>query len=57
MITCEEKEIMLDLAAIWNKFIKLPVEHPDDTEEFRHSFHSLQHKILKRSGTRELKSL
>lgn len=49
-----EKALVMLLAGVWNAFLKLPVEHPDDVGEFRHGVHFLQEKILARAGRREI---
>jgi hypothetical protein len=53
-VTDEEKAVVLLLAEAWNAFLKLPVEHPDDTAEFRHAIHAAQDRVLSRSGRREM---
>lgn len=37
-----------------NEFLKLPVMHEDDNNEFRYSIHALQNIILAREGVRYL---
>lgn len=42
------------LATAWEKFLALPVEHGDDTDEFRRAIHSAQAKVLMRPGRRQM---
>jgi len=42
------------LVSAWNAFVKLPVEHADDVNEFRTGIHSLQRHILARPARREV---
>lgn len=53
-LTPDEKLIAEWLGQTWNLFLALPVEHADDTAEFRHGIHHLQNMILARSGRREI---
>ena len=55
-MTDEERIVMDKLVEAWNAFLDLPVEHPDDTPEFRHAFHRLQLLILARAPRRKLLS-
>lgn len=52
-MTPHEREALDALVAAWNKFVELPVEHPDDQTEFRHGIHQLQHMIMMRSVRRQ----
>lgn len=49
-----EKDIVLKLGECWNLFVKLPVEHPDDNDEFRRAIHDAQKTILSRPGRRQI---
>ena len=53
-MTDDEKRIAILLGEVWNLFLTLPVEHADDTAEFRHGIHALQQMVMARSGRREL---
>jgi hypothetical protein len=53
-LTPKETEVMDNLVNAWNSYVSLPIEHPDDTSEFRHAFHSLQHMILMRPTRRRI---
>lgn len=53
-MTPSEHEVIGHLIAAWNSFLKLPVEHDDDTPEFRRGIHQLQEKILARPARRAL---
>lgn len=54
MLTSAEKEIVVLLGEVWNAFLKLPSEHPDDNSEFRTVIHTAQRQVLARSGRRYL---
>lgn len=49
-MTEQEKEIIKATADLWNSFIKLPVIHPDDNNDFRFHLHALQNMIFSRSA-------
>ena len=53
-MTEDEEKALHALVVAWNLFVALPVEHPDDTTEFRHGIHALQDKILSRPTRREI---
>jgi hypothetical protein len=53
-MTAAEMALVEQLGHCWNAFLSLPVEHADDTTEFRHGIHALQHMILARPGRREM---
>jgi hypothetical protein len=53
-LTEQERKVLDGLAAAWNAFVELPIEHPDDQTEFRHGIHSLQMMILSRPTRRHL---
>jgi hypothetical protein len=53
----EAEKRVLDLSGdLWNRFLQLPVQHPDDQNEFRHHLHALQNIILARPAHRGLKN-
>jgi hypothetical protein len=54
VLTVDEKAAVMALAEAWNLFLKLPKEHADDQDEFRHLIHAAQEKVLSRSGRREI---
>ncbi len=37
-----EQQILNCLARAWNKFVSLPITHPDDTDDFRRAIHQCQ---------------
>ena len=37
-----ETRVLRSLAAAWNAFVALPVQHPDDVDEFRRAVHAAQ---------------
>lgn len=51
-MTDDEKEIIDQLAKVWNLFISLPVEHPSDLVEFQTAIHSAQLLVMARLGRR-----
>ena len=53
-LTLEEAKVARKLAEAWNLFCELPVEHADDTEEFRRAIHAAQAKVLMRPGRRQI---
>lgn len=49
----EPEQIVVDaLAVAWNAFLLLPMEHDDDTDEFRRMIHAAQEKVLARPARR-----
>jgi hypothetical protein len=55
LLTDEEGDVVNALAQAWNRFVELPVEHPDDLSEFRSGIHRLQEKVLARPARRQLR--
>lgn len=54
-LTDDETLVLKSLIDTWNKFVlRLPIEHPDDTDEFRHHIHALQMMIMARPVRRGL---
>lgn len=53
-VTEHEALIVGMLAGVWNEYLKLPVEHPMDREEFCRAIHACQDKILARPGRRDI---
>lgn len=51
-MTAEEKDILHLLALSWNQFLRLPVQHPNDIEEFMHAIHEAQ-RIIAIRGVRK----
>lgn len=49
-ITQQEAYVNIKICEAWDGFLKLPDLHPDDTEEFRHHIHALQHMIFARQA-------
>ena len=52
MLTKEETEVLKMSADLWNAYLNLPVQHLDDTDEFRRFMHSLQHLVMIREARR-----
>lgn len=50
----QEQKVMDCLVASWNAFVALPIQHGDDTTEFRHGIHRLQEKILARPARQKM---
>lgn len=55
-LTADEKLAIEKSAELWNIVVRLPIEHAEDQDEFRHMIHNLQDKILARPTRRKLKS-
>lgn len=53
-LTPAEHAVLGRLAQAWNGFIDLPVEHPDDRDEFRREIHRLQDMIMARPTRRAM---
>lgn len=53
-MTEQENKVIGLTRDIWNKFLELPVQSQDDTQEFRFHIHALQNIILAREGVRKL---
>lgn len=51
-LSMEERHVLVSLASAWNKFLKLPIEHADDVDEFRRLIHAAQEKVLSRPARR-----
>jgi hypothetical protein len=49
----QEQKVLDCLVDAWNNYVKLPILHPDDNDEFRHSLHNLQRIIGIRKLRRE----
>lgn len=47
-LTDLEQAVMNRLVEAWNAYTRLPAQHGDDNDEFRHGIHRLQEKILAR---------
>jgi hypothetical protein len=56
-MTEQEFKVVETLADAWNQFLKLPVQHPDHNDEFRHVIHDAQRMIFARVGSREYQKL
>lgn len=50
----QELAVIDKSAAVWNAFLDLPIEHPDDLLEFRQAVHALQRIVLCRPARRAL---
>ena len=51
-MTEQEKGILKALADVWNLFMDLPEEHPDDRNDFRYHIHRLQDMVAARPALR-----
>lgn len=56
VMTEREQFIAGLLAGVWNEFLKLPVEHPMEQQEFCSAIHACQDKVLARAGRRAINS-
>ncbi|MPQ83795.1 hypothetical protein F0170_07245 [Pseudomonas sp. MAFF 730085] len=52
LLTDREGFIASLLADAWNEYLKLPIEHPMDRDEFCRAIHVCQDKVLARAGRR-----
>lgn len=52
-LTESERAVVDALAAAWNMYIALPIEHQDDQDEFRRAIHAANAKVLMRPGRRQ----
>lgn len=55
-LTSDEDDVLNALAAAWNAFLRLPIEHPDQQTEFRQAIHAIQSQILARPTRRDLEA-
>lgn len=53
-LTDAEKAVTVVLAEALNLYLTLPIEHLDDTDEFRRAIHAAQAKVLMRPGRRQI---
>ena len=53
-LTEQEAKIARMLGEVWNEYLRLPVEHPMDQQEFCKAIHTCQDMVLARSGRRAL---
>lgn len=52
LLTEEELEVLNHLSEAWNKFIKLPKQHPQQFTEFNAAIHSCQYLVMIRPTVR-----
>lgn len=52
-LTEDERAVVDALAAAWNRYVALPIEHQDDQDEFRRAIHAANAKVLMRPGRRQ----
>lgn len=55
-MTPGEQNVLDALVQAWNAYADLPVEHADDTSDFRYGLHILQRQIMARPTRREMRS-
>lgn len=55
-MTEAEQHAMMALVNAWNLFVRLPIEHPDDSDAMRAIIHAAQAQIFKRAARREFNS-
>ena len=55
-MTKEEDMVIFLLCKAWDKFLKLPEDHPDDITEFGHANHAAQNIILSREERHNYRS-
>jgi len=51
-LTVDEQKVMDHITEAWNEYVKLPQQHADDIEEFRHAVHEMQYLLAVRSVRR-----
>ncbi|ANY85976.1 hypothetical protein [Pseudomonas putida] len=51
-LTDQEAKVALLLADAWDEYLKLPIEHPLEQQEFCMAIHQAQDKVLARCGRR-----
>ena len=51
-LTKSECNILNNIVDVWEGYLKLSKQHPDDIEEFRHAIHTLQYLIMIREVRR-----
>jgi hypothetical protein len=51
-LTPDERAVLAALADAWNRFIDLPLAHPDDRDEFRAAIHAAQNIVAYRVARR-----
>jgi hypothetical protein len=56
-LTDQERAVSDALSAAWNAYLLLPIEHPDDQDEFRRAIHAASAKVLMRPGRRQINAL
>ena len=56
LMTDREQFVVGLLAGVWNEFMKLPVEHPMEQQEFCSAINACQDKVLARAGRRAINS-
>ena len=56
-LTEHEAKVAQMLCDVWNEYVKLPVEHPMERQEFCTAIHACQDKILGRAGRRAFHSV
>lgn len=54
MVTEHEAKLAQMLGDVWNEYLKLPKEHPNEQGEFCAAIHACQNIVLSRSGCRQL---
>lgn len=50
----EEKELLNLTGEIWNKYLDLPILHPNDQQEFMYHLHAIQRIIMSREFLRNI---
>lgn len=50
----QEAHIVNLLGLVWNLYLELPREHPNEQAEFCAAVHACQEKVLARSGRRQM---
>lgn len=56
-MTEQEVRVLNMTKDAWNAFLQLPIQHPDDVNEFRIHIHALQNMIYAREGIRKMQQI
>ena len=52
MMTDEERRLLDLTVDVWNGFVALPAQHPEELHEMGHAIHRVQHLIMVRPTRR-----
>lgn len=55
-MTDDERKVVEQLGNVWNAFLALPTQHPQDQHEMLHAIHMAQRIIMARPALREMQA-